>query len=465
MLKTIAAIWCGKIILAATKMLGKGGGTAAPGLYALKLDQELVTYFAQQLKNGSVVITGTNGKTTTSRLISHYFSQQSSPYIHNRAGSNLERGIVSACIQECSSNGQLSSDYGVWELDEAAFTTIVNKIKPRQIVLLNLFRDQLDRYGEVDATKNKWLAALSETDYETTVIYNGDDPQLVHLAQLLKKNNYRIAFVAFSLIPHNEKLRENNLLSPMELSLCPQCRNKLDMHQTIIGLGTFSCTNCGLSNPENTIHITDWSLTDTGCKGTIVIGDHSHTFSSYFPGTFNIYNFLAATAYIHTAELEVQRFITKAQEFKPAFARMEKVTFNNTDYILTLIKNPTGFTESLRTLFSTAPKYRHAIFMLNDNYADGLDVSWIWDVNLAKYLPPDIEVVTVAGSRAYDMAVRIHYAGVPKNKIQIIENSKDIFKKTSGVDAAIPVLATYTASLQIQNILEKIGVKNKYWKE
>ncbi len=463
-MKRLAAIWTGKIILLLTKFLQTGGGTAAPGLLALKIDSNLVEYFAQQCTKGSVVITGTNGKTTTSRLISHYFSQNNIAYIHNRAGSNLERGIASAGINDCNWAGQVRAEYGIWEIDEAAFTKVVKKINPQHIILLNLFRDQLDRYGEVDATKNKWFAALNELSTKTMIIYNSDDAQLVHLVHLLSQSNSNLVFTAFSIKSQCEKESENDILSPVELILCPQCKKRLSLKQTIVGLGEFKCANCKLQNPVPEVSIKRWDVRANASSGMISLGQAEIPFEISLPGLFNIYNFTAAATYLYEAKLNIDQFIHLSSTYKAAFARMESITYNNCEYILTLIKNPTGFTESLKTIFNSDSHYTEAIFILNDNYADGRDVSWIWDVNLNKYLPDTLISVTVSGTRVYDMALRLKYAETTTKNITICEKLETIFD-VPATSKIIPIFATYTASLELQNYFEKNGVKSKYWKE
>lgn len=461
MLKKICAIWVGKIILFLTKLLGKGGGTAAPGLYALKIDPQLIEKLSLSCKKGSIVITGTNGKTTTSRLISHYFSRNEISYIHNRAGSNLERGIASAYIAASNWSGSFSTDYGLWELDEATFTNVVSKIKPDTILLLNLFRDQLDRYGEVDATKNRWLNALSQIEKKTTFIYNADDAQLVHLIGLLQLKQSKHAYAPFTIKAVRENISENDILSPVELVLCPRCKNKLAMSDTITGIGTFSCNNCKLSNPESNYYVSNWKIENTESSGVFTYNKDSFPFTLPFPGLFNIYNFLAAATCIEVLSLNTKHFIEIASTYTPAFARMERIKIKDTEFILNLIKNPTGFTESLKTIFNAQSTYATAIFILNDKYADGKDVSWIWDVNIPRHIPENL-AVKVGGTRKYDMATRLKYAGVPENKITICENLHEIFSEESTIT---PVFATYTASLELQNYFEKIGAKNKYWKE
>lgn len=462
MTKRLLAIWLGKLILLFTKLFSQGGGTAAPGFYALKIAPNLLEYFTSQILSGSVVITGTNGKTTTARLISQHFSQKNISYIHNRAGSNLERGLVSTCIEHCNIKGKLNHEYGIWELDEAAFTQTIHKIKPSHIILLNLFRDQLDRYGEVDATKNKWLKALHNISFSTTILYNSDDPQLVHLAELLKQKNNSVKFKSFSIKPISENISEKDILSPIELVLCPRCKIKLNIQTTIAGLGIFKCDNCQLQNNAPNTQIVNWKLTALGTKGEL-FKNNSIPFDTNLSGLFNLYNLLAGASYFININEDIDEYLKLAKQYKPAFARMEQINFRNSKYTLILIKNPTGFTESLKTIFDNNASYKEAIFLLNDNYADGKDVSWIWDVNLSKYLPGNIEKIITGGTRTYDMALRIKYSGVNQSNIVICENLHEIFE--NNISESIPIFATYTASLQLQDYFEKNGVKTKYWKE
>lgn len=468
-LKSRSAILVGKTISLLTRILKIGGGTAAPGLYALKIDKNLLSSFAEKFAKGSIVITGTNGKTTTTRIISHYFSQNKISYLHNRAGSNLERGMISACLENTSFLGELTpTDYGLWEIDEAEFSRSLQKIQPHTVVLLNLFRDQLDRYGEVDTTRRKWEAAMQFLPSSACIIFNSDDPQLIELTETLRKNRADLRFLSYSVIGEGET-NEVSLLDPLNLVLCPHCNTKLEFKtKTITGQGLFNCTSCGLENTTGNLSIKDPILSSNKSDLTIEYNNTSYHATTKLVGLFNLYNFAAAAASLVSLKQDISKIIEHGTTVHGAFGRMEKLSVNDRTIILSLIKNPTGAKESLRTMFHDSFHNNVACFVLNDNFADGKDVSWIWDVPWETITNKLQGKVFVAGTRLYDMATRLQYAGVKQENIAVSENYQhlldEIIKATKPQDT-IPIFATYTAMIDLQKLFEKIGVKKKYWEE
>jgi UDP-N-acetylmuramyl tripeptide synthase len=470
MIRKLLAILLGKVLTRTIKILKLGEGTAAPGLYALKVKPDLLQDFLGQLQNGSVVVSGTNGKTTTSRLISHYFTKNNVPYIHNREGSNLERGILSSCIKYSSLTGSLKKyEYALWEVDEAVLSKSLATIKPKIIVLLNLFRDQLDRYGEVDLTKNKWLSALTNLEYNFTLIYNGDDPQLVDLANRLRSIHPESTYKCFRLIDFHEQSDDSSiedLLSPVDLVLCPRCKTKLSIkQQTITGMGQFFCVNCHFSNSQSCTSASSLSKDYNSTSGVIKHNDEEYKYLTKLQGTFNTYNFLASFTALSQLGYQPDEILSSLQDFTQVFGRMEIVSYKNVKILICLIKNPTGFTEMLKTVFNNEDKYSEAVFILNDNFADGTDVSWIWDVNLAKYIPCNLNRIYVTGQRAYDMKLRLLYSDIDKNKIVLeddIEQTLGHISRNSETDSVVPVFATYTAMLKLQEHFKTIGMKTSY---
>jgi UDP-N-acetylmuramyl tripeptide synthase len=465
MIRTWTAVVWGKSILAATQFLKVGGGTAAPGYYALKLQPKLLAHFMPQFSKGSIIITGTNGKTTTSRLIAHFFNFKKIAYLHNRAGSNLERGIVSTCISAAHFDSKLHHyDYGLWEIDEAEFGRSLATIQPKYIIMLNLFRDQMDRYGEVDTTRRKWAIALKNLTANPLIIYNNDDPQLVDLIDELKRENSNLRSYGYSVRPRHKQPQHTTLFSPVELVLCPRCKKRLTVEiPTVAGQGAFTCTHCGFTNKTVDVTTTIEEQSNQS-RGEITL-DKPYPFSIQMPGLFNSYNITAAAALIAKLNYTPAEFLFAISEYKAAFGRLEKITINVNNYILTLIKNPTGFTESLKTINTITKNYNQAWFILNDNFADGKDVSWIWDVDLPSYISKDLNKVLVSGTRKYDMATRLVYAGIPEGNIHICNDWNELIQKTDRGEKAIPIFTTYTAMLDLQHYIEKLGIKSKYWSE
>src|SRR3989338_3064021 len=382
-MRLFLAILIGKIIIKLTRFLKLGGGSAAPGLYALKIDPRLVEKLVKKIPQ-NIVITGTNGKTTTARMLAHLAKEAGLKVIRNHTGSNLERGIASVLI----THYQL----GIWELDEAAFNTVVLKIKPDIIIFLNVSRDQLDRYGEVDKVVNDWCNTLSKIDPKTTILINADEPDFKKL------KNYFPNIKAFG---------------------------KKDLKNTKLN---------GLKGSEFRIQNSEFRIN--------------------LPGIYNIYNALAAITCAKLLNLPVKNLTN----FQPAFGRFEKLPFG---YIF-LIKNPTGATEVFKTIAPHIRPQDRLLLALNDNIADGTDVSWIWDADFEKLRTTNSEQRTIcSGKRAYDLAVRLKYAGFDTKYIRVEPSLKKALREArEGLKGQLFILPTYTALLELQKIL-----KSHYWEE
>lgn len=393
-MRLLLAILVGKIIAKLTRFFHIGGGSAAPGLFALRIDPELVKRLIQKIPH-NVVITGTNGKTTTARMLAHLAKEAGLKVIRNHTGSNLERGIASTLI-----NYSRDTDLGIWELDEAAFNSVVPKIKPDIIIFLNVSRDQLDRYGEVDKIVGNWCETLSKINPKTTVLINADEPDLTKL-----KSSFKGKIEEFG-----KKNLKNVRLN-------------------------------GLS----------------GSNFELFINHKSSIINLPLPGLYHIYDALAAIACAYLLNLSIRAKALK--NFSPAFGRVEKLPFG---YIF-LIKNPAGATQVFETISPIIKPQDRLLLALNDNLADGTDVSWIWDSEFEKLSKTH---TYVSGKRAYDLAVRLKYAGFEPKQIEIEPSLvKALREARKALKGRLFVLPTYTAMLELQRILAKQGLKPHYWEE
>lgn len=410
----ILAILVGKLTSFITKTLHLGGGSAAPGLYALKVYPELVQGLASKIPQ-NVVITGTNGKTTTARMLAHFAQDQDLKVIRNATGSNLERGIASTLISRSHIlSGKLKNfDLGIWELDEAAFNSVVSKLKPDLVVFLNVSRDQLDRYGEVDNVVNSWCQTLKSLPKSTQVILNSDDDKVRSLSKCFSGKS-----TTFS----------------------------LDQAADIISNGLMG-SEFKIKNFKSKINLP-------------------------LPGLYHVSDFLSAFAAGIQLRLDPQKMADSLKDFTPAFGRVERFSLQprgllpKTDGYILLIKNPAGATQVLQTVASELKPNDRLLIALNDNLADGTDVSWIWDMELEQLLTSHISHITCSGSRAEDLAVRLKYAGMAISRIEV---EKDLFqalqRARDGLKGRLFILPTYTALLELQGILAKMGVKDHYWRE
>jgi len=452
------AVMSGQLTSHATKLLKRGGGTAAPGLIAEKIDPRILSKLTQNLPQGSIMISGTNGKTTTSRLLSGILHHANITTIHNRSGSNLTRGLISTLITHNSQLSTLNSQLlGLFEVDEAALTSAAELAQPKVLVLNNLFRDQLDRYFELDTLLIRWKNVLKNLPESTTVCLNADDPRLATLGHYVKG---RVLY--FGVKESKEKLKD--LPQSADILACPNCDTTLSYDELYLGhQGKFFCTSCQFRRPELDIHVSGIKL--EGLQGssftleTPVGKAHAHL---GVPGFYNIYNALAATAGAVALGLDLEHITTGLAEFKAVFGRIERIPVGDKEILLTLVKNPTGFNEVLRLL--QGAENEHLLLVLNDLFADGRDVSWIWDVDMEKLADQNVPVVA-SGIRAWDLAVRLKYAGV-RSQILVEENSDKALKLAldqTPKGRTLFVLPTYTAMLGLRQNLTRLGHTGKYW--
>lgn len=434
-MRKLPAILIGKSILKITRIL-KNEGSAAPGLYALKIDPRLIEKLSQQIPT-NIVITGTNGKTTTARLLDHFAKASGLKIIRNSTGSNLERGIASALIENYTLHPKpYTLDLGIWEVDEAAFNTAVFKLRPKVIVFLNAFRDQLDRYGEVDTVIKKWQETLHKIDWDPLIILNGDDPSLQSLSKIkLNKSFFGVK---------NQDLMWEKVKSKV--------LKKLEFEGII-------------KEPKM-----DHTLIDLKYLGKNV------QVNIPLPGTYNTHNFLAAFAISYYLNFDINKALKSLKNFSPAFGRFEKIKLGKKNVYISLIKNPAGATAVLETIAPQLKGNDRILLALNDNFADGTDVSWIWDTEFEllssslrgpmKSDRGNLDKIIVSGTRAHDLTLRLKYANIdPKDIIVEPDLQKAFHASQEDLKGMLYVLPTYTAMLQLQRILADSGVKKNYWEE
>lgn len=450
------SILLGKLVKHLSRFLRIGGGTAAPGLIALYLDPALIQKITKNIPQGSIVITGTNGKTTTSRMLSEILRKEGLSPIHNRAGSNLLRGIASTLVEKANLLGKLGADIAIWEVDEAAMPQAILATRPKVIVITNLFRDQLDRYGEIDKLKKLWQEALKKTP--ATLILNSDDPAVAHLGH---KRKGRVIYFGLS----DTKQGRGVLPRIADAKYCPSCATPL-LYEIVYAshMGDYRCLKCGHTKPQpqvTTEKIT--KLEPDKVEFILAAKNKEAQISLAVGGLYNIYNALAAASCAYSLGIKAKSIRDGLSSFKAAFGRVEKIYVNGKTLSLYLVKNPTGFNEVINTLFSKAVK-RSVLIAINDKIADGRDVSWLWDVDFEK-LKGKLKSLTITGIRAQDLALRLKYAGVANNFYINNDYEKAIQKALRGKDKNLYLLPTYTAMLEIRKALNKMGHGVKFWED
>ena len=413
-----------------------GSGSTWPGEIALRLDPHFIIH---SLRNSSVriiLIAGTNGKTTTSLLVVRGLKNAGKTVMHNSEGANLLNGVASTLLRARSLSGSSIFEYAVFELDENALSTLLQYItRPYAVLLLNLFRDQLDRYGEVHSISTRWMKTLSGLPKETHVIINGDDPRLAYIGSQLGRDIFYFG-------AESQDKQKKDIPHDVDSVHCPVCGTKL-VYQSMSysHLGDYRCQNCGFSSPDKWID-------------AIVPLEQ-------LPGVYNRYNIRAALSLLHFAlpiSFEKSRELLTGVE--PAFGRQERFTALGKNWIVILSKNPSGFNQSIESLKELLGMNKTTIcLILNDRIPDGTDVSWIWDVEFEKVFLHADTVIT-SGDRTYDMAIRMETECNQnlESKLKLIaepalKKALELCVKNHESQSPIVVLATYTGMLEARKIL------------
>ncbi|HKZ34545.1 MAG TPA: Mur ligase family protein [Patescibacteria group bacterium] len=463
--RSFLAILVGKCLFKLSRRTRKGGGSALPGLIAERIKPDLLPFFLAKLPQGNMVVSGTNGKTTTARMISTILKSQRIKVLHNRSGSNLLRGILSTCIEHADFRGNISSHLGLWEVDEAVLPLAIHELKPHTILLTNLFRDQLDRYGEIDTLKRKWLQSLQALPEDTTVLLNADDPSLAFIGKHLG-----CTVLYFGL--DDKELTLPQLPHAADAVQCPECQHILDFDQIYAShMGHYSCRNCGFTRPALTIRVPEIrNMSIDSVQFSLEYNSIIYKTILRVPGIYNVYNAVAAVTASLSRNIKLQDITSSLSSFTAAFGRVEKIQIGTKTVFLFLVKNPTGFNEVLRTILQFSNQHiQHLFLSLNDLVADGRDVSWIWDVDL-ELLKGKVTHLTVSGIRAPDLLLRLKYAEVlePVQTFRVDVNQKKAFEKALDklhARETLFLLPTYTAMLDIREYFVKQGYTHHLWKD
>jgi lipid II isoglutaminyl synthase (glutamine-hydrolysing) len=505
------AVVGGRTVGALSRRLHLGGGTSVVGIVAQRLYPNIVGHLAAQLEHGSIIVTGTNGKTTTSGFIAAILGDAGLRVWRNREGSNLMRGVASSLVIRALPNGHLRRSghaISIFEVDEAVVPQMVATIFPRVAVFTNLFRDQLDRFGEVDSIATRWHAAVKAVPTGTTLVLNADDPTTAHLGELCAGNvmYFGIDDPALDLIFQQSASERHQVI---DTRTCPHCGNEYTYTLRFYShMGHYACPHCGHTRPQADVRATK-VLSDgfDRLRVHVVTPTQEGDVVIPLPGLYNIYNALAAITTAQVLAIDWQPIVTGIEQFKPMFGRGERVQIEGRTLRLLLAKNPTSFNEVLRTLFHEETP-RHVLLLLNDNIADGRDISWIWDVDFEQVVKQTATLV-VGGIRALDLALRLKYAGVAQEEMtivptrplrafkregaahnrnardgknshestEIIESMVDIktrhrYGVAEAIDRAVRqtpvgetlfVVPTYTGLLEIHRELEHRGLIPHYW--
>ena len=433
-----------------SRTTGRGGGTTLPGRLLLRLQADALQRLAERLPKGAAVVSATNGKTTTAKMAASILSPPLR-LCRNAAGANLASGVASAMLR----GGD--ADLGLFEVDEAALPAVAEALGPRALVLGNLFRDQLDRYGELELIAAGWRDLAAVLGPGTTLVSNADDPLVASIGRDRERH------VWFGLDDPDAALPEMQHAS--DSKWCVRCGARYAYTAVYLGhLGDWSCPACGDARPQPTVtarEIRIDGLDAISFRLCTPAGDVAVRLP--LPGVYNVYNALAAAALALELGAGLEQVRTGLERFSAAFGRFERIDLGGGEAVLLLVKNPAGGNEVIRTLAGDqAPK--RMLIALNDRIADGRDVSWIWDVDFER-LAPQIESVICCGTRAAEMAMRLKYAGVALDRIEVRTDMDEALDRLAAAGGSCYLLATYTAMLDLRGRLEQRGLVLPFWQE
>ncbi|MFZ4756100.1 MAG: MurT ligase domain-containing protein [Miltoncostaeaceae bacterium] len=441
----------------ASRAMGRGGGTSVPGVVLLRINPRAVDTLAGRLGGGSILVSATNGKTTTTRMLGGALRADGAEVITNAAGANLLSGVAAALVGARPARPDTAC--GLFECDEAALPAVMARVRPRAIVLMNLFRDQLDRHGELEAIADRWQAMLQTPGPLPRLVLAADDPAIAALGDGCECVWFGLddPAVAMQALPH-----------AADSTRCRACSAPLTYDHVWFGhLGAWRCPACGRTRPHLDVAVIDAGL--RGAKGSdprIRTPDGEVTLHLTVPGLHNVLNAAAALAGALAMGIRADVAAAAISQVPAAFGRAEHLVVDGTDLVLLLAKNPAGANENVRTLLLD-PGEHHLLVALNDRIADGRDVSWIWDVDWEPLLPR-VSSVTVTGERAYDLALRFRYAGLDPDHLHVIPDHRAAL--TSAIATVPPggcleVLPTYTAMHDIRADLVARGAAQEFWDE
>jgi lipid II isoglutaminyl synthase (glutamine-hydrolysing) len=436
-----------------SRLAGRGGGTTLPGKILATLDPEALGTLARRLPLGSALLSATNGKTTTSAIVAEILGPRVR-LAHNRAGANLVSGVASALL------AARDAELGVFEVDEGAFPDVARRVRPHAVCLGNLFRDQLDRYGELELVAERWRTAVAELDPAASAVVNADDPLLADIAR------GRARVLRFGL--DDPSAARDRLPHAADSKYCRACGAPYVYRAAYVGhLGDYRCPRCDEQRPP--LDVAARSIELSGLESVafdLVAPQGTRRVSVALPGLYNVYNAVAAASFALVLGASLDEIEAGLSRFRAAFGRFERIPAGDKSVLLLLIKNPAGANEVVRTLVD-AGKPAQVLVALNDEIADGRDVSWIWDVDFEPLMEGLAEVI-VSGSRAEELALRFRYGGVAPDRINVVKELGRAL--TRGIDRTpaggeLVVLPTYTAMLALRRIAVERGLVRPYWEE
>ncbi|HEX9133484.1 MAG TPA: MurT ligase domain-containing protein [Ktedonobacteraceae bacterium] len=457
------AISAGKLAGASGRLLRIGGGTSLPGLIARRIDPDVLKSVVGASKAKKIVITGSNGKTTTARMTSAMAANNGKRVSHNRAGSNMLQGVTSVAVNFADIFGRLNSDVLLFEIDEGTMPLAMPEIAPDVVVITNIFRDQLDRYGELYSVARALDKTLENLPESATILLNGNDPQVANFGQKAKAKRL---FFGLETTEVGTPVPEQSA----DIIRCIHCQEDLQYKVAYMShLGLYSCPNCGYTLPPLDIAATSVKLAPDGQGPTHVelrTPQGHMSLEIALPGLHNVYNAAAAIGASLAAGFEKEKLPAALVNIKPAFGRLEKIQAGDQMIYLSFVKNPTSFNLILRLIAQHAGK-KHIMLAASHTIVDGEDFSWLWDIEVEE-IAPDIADVVCSGNKPEELAMRLKYAEIPVDKISQnadLEAALDAGLKNAGPGGTLYILSSYTPTNELRRIMQKRGWVKHVWQE
>jgi UDP-N-acetylmuramyl tripeptide synthase len=448
---TVAEVQLARLVAALSRRVGAGAGMTVPGKLLSKLDPGAIDRLAARLPAGIAAVSATNGKTTTTAMAAEIL-RPCFRLAHNHSGANLVSGVASTLL---ASDG---AELGLLEVDEGALPEVLRRTRPRAVCLGNLFRDQLDRYGELELVADRWRKAVAELPRDTVLLVNGDDPQIGALADVHDNS------VVFGV--DDPRVARPGLQHAADSKYCIRCGTLYEYRAAYVGhLGDYHCPNCGHARPALAVAARSVELHGLERAAFDLVTPAGTTrIEVGLPGLYNVYNALGAATLAQALGASLDEIAAGLARFNAAFGRFERIAVGEKQLLLLLIKNPAGANEAVRTLVDGGPP-RVAVVALNDAIADGRDVSWIWDVDFEPLLA-GLETVVATGERAAELALRFKYGGLDESRIVVEPSLAAALDRGLALTAdggELVMLPTYTAMLGFQRIVAERGLAKPYW--
>lgn len=441
----------GKLSALAIRSLGLGLASNLPGRISGRISSRVLSLLAGQARRGILAVTGTNGKSTSSGLVASILQQENLRIVHNKQGANLLPGLTSCLIDAAGWTGRIDADYCLFEIDEAALPVVAKELNIEAVLVTNLFRDQLDRFGELDTTAK--LISKGILSNKSLSVLNADDPNVAQMVPDCRRIFYGI-----------QTLSDSQESAPSagfaELSYCPKCGKEYDYSLRFYGqVGHYFCGGCGHNRPEPEIYAEGTIVEAWSSKFRLMYGKDALDINLPLPGLFNVYNALAAAALCYSVGISANAVKEGLCRYSTLFGRSERIQYKDKTILIQLIKNPAGASQAVQAV--SADSAAQVLIAINDNYADGRDISWLWDAEF-EALNSCGGPFLVSGQRCHDMAVRLKYAGIDEAAIGVepeLEKALERAVERLPVGGTLWLLPTYTCLLELQKIMRARGCR------